>query len=88
MLDHNCQDDEMCSCWCELHDCPLDNCPSYKLVTAWIEQARTEGRKAAAADILRFAEERFHPASGGRAQYLIAAGIAATGDAPVGGVSS
>lgn len=58
MLDHNCDDDEMCSCWCELHDCPLDNCPSYKLVTAWIEHARRNGyeagRASAAKDIRAF----------------------------------
>lgn len=58
-LDHSCQDDEMCSCWCELHDCPIANCPSYKLVTAWLAQARAEGvaagRAQAAADIRAYA---------------------------------
>lgn len=76
MLDHNCADDEMCSCWCELHDCPLDNCPSYKLVTAWVAQAHTQGRKDAARDIRAYALERYHPRSGRHAPFEVAARIA------------
>ena len=41
-VDHGCDVDESCSCWCDLHDCPIDECPTYRLVTSWLDARDAE----------------------------------------------
>jgi hypothetical protein len=46
-VDHTCDEDEVCGCWCEVHDCRIAECPTFKLVDSWLSDA---GRKVHAAD--------------------------------------
>jgi hypothetical protein len=50
-LEHVCDDGSSCGCWCDLHDVRMDECPTFRLVTAWLSDAEKQGRTAAAADI-------------------------------------
>lgn len=38
-LDCTCDEDETCGCWCDVHDCPIAECPSFKLVDSWLRDA-------------------------------------------------
>jgi hypothetical protein len=62
-LDHTCDEDEICNCWCDGHDCPAAECPSFRLVTSRLRDAaekladaRAATLRSAADALLRYAE--------------------------------
>jgi len=47
-LDHGCDPDGVCSCWCHLHDCALGECPTFKIVESWLANMRAQHEKIVA----------------------------------------
>lgn len=41
-VDHQCEGEQSCGCWCDLHDVPIAECPTFRLVDSWTEQLRAE----------------------------------------------
>jgi len=41
-LDHSCDEDEPCGCWCHLHDCAIAECPTLQRVNDWLKSARAD----------------------------------------------
>lgn len=48
-LDHSCDPDEPCGCWCHLHDCAIVECPSFQYVERVIKQLKDEGQRLVSA---------------------------------------
>jgi hypothetical protein len=41
-VDHRCDEEEPCGCWCEVHDCPIGDCPTFRMVDAALTQLTAE----------------------------------------------
>lgn len=48
-VDHSCEGEQSCGCWCDLHDVPIAECPTFMLVSSWIESRDRELAEARAA---------------------------------------
>lgn len=35
-VDHQCEQEQTCGCWCELHDVAIAECPTFRLVDSWL----------------------------------------------------
>lgn len=41
-VDHQCEGEASCGCWCDLHDVPIAECPTFTLVRSWLDSRDAE----------------------------------------------